>query len=148
MSNFDNSNSNGGGGGGTISSKTLVENSALREAENEDIRNQIAKVQYKKYMRTNKFEFSRSGFLVGKRNSGNFNKISVVLLPHPDITYVQKTFFQMNYNPLGDHVFKYESNCFATREQLKKVCLESRYCLDGSNIKTAIDEMCLGTAPG
>ena len=85
---------------------------------------------------------------VGKRNSGNFNKISVVLLPHPDITYVQKTFFQMNYNPLGDHVFKYESNCFATREQLKKVCLESRYCLDGSNIKTAIDEMCLGTAPG
>ena len=43
MSNFDNSNSNGGGGG-TISSKTLVENSALREAENEDIRNQIAKV--------------------------------------------------------------------------------------------------------
>ena len=46
MSNFDNSNSNGGGGGGTISSKTLVENSALREAENEDIRNQIAKVKY------------------------------------------------------------------------------------------------------
>ena len=54
----------------------------------------------------------------------------------------------MNYNPLGDHIFKYESNCFATREQLKKVCLESRYCLDGSNIRTAIDEMCLGTAPG
>ena len=46
MSNYDNSitEGNSNGGGGTISSKTLVENSALREAENEDIRNQIAKV--------------------------------------------------------------------------------------------------------
>ena len=50
MSNFDNSNSNGGEGGGTISSKTLVENSALREAENEDIRNQIAKVKNQFYI--------------------------------------------------------------------------------------------------
>ena len=48
MSNYDNSitEGNSNGGGGTISSKTLVENSALREAENEDIRNQIAKVKY------------------------------------------------------------------------------------------------------
>ena len=53
----------------------------------------LPRCSIKIYMRTNKFEFSRSGFLVGKRNSGNFNKISVVLLPHPDITYVQKTFF-------------------------------------------------------
>ena len=46
MSNYDNSitEDNSNGGVGTISSKTLVENSALREAENEDIRNQIAKV--------------------------------------------------------------------------------------------------------
>ena len=46
MSNYDNSNSNGGVG--TMNSKSLVENSALREAENEDIRNQIAKVKKNK----------------------------------------------------------------------------------------------------
>ena len=47
MSNYDNSNSNGGVG--TMSSKSLVENSALREAENEDIRNQIAKVKKQEF---------------------------------------------------------------------------------------------------
>ena len=33
-----------------MSSKSLVENSALREAENEDIRNQIAKVKKKQVL--------------------------------------------------------------------------------------------------
>ena len=73
MSNFDNSNSNGGGGGGTISSKTLVENSALREAENEDIRNQIAKVYIILIFPALDFE---------RINSGNFKHPSVVLLPY------------------------------------------------------------------